>query len=151
MNDGASLIKGEAVCRMFYDSNVFHIQSRIGTGTVYDFAFDPNRGYVFSIGGTSIMSISQSGISLAQPLTVGKSIMGSVTCNADHIYNSGTGSDNGTLYINYKGYGDGNAYYRNTIIGNGKENAIISINGKNSIVNLSGTLITIADRTCIKA
>ena len=87
------------------------------------------------------MSISQNGISLAQPLTVGKSIMGSVTCNADHIYNSGTGSDNGTLYINYKGYGDGNVYYRNTVIGNGKGNAIISINGKNSIVNLSGTLI----------
>ena len=142
MNDSASLIKGEAVCRMFYDGNVFHIQSRIGTGAVYDFAFDPNRGYVFSIGGTSIISISQNGISLTQPLTVGKSVMGSVTCNADHIYNSGTGSDNGTLYINYKGYNDDNVYYRNTVIGNGKGNAIISINGKNSIVNLSGTLIS---------
>lgn len=141
MSDGASFTKGEATCRMFYDGNVFHIQSRIGTGAIYDFAFDHDRGYVFSIGGVSIISISPSGISFAQPLTVGKSIIGSVTCNADHIYNSGTGSDSGTLYLNYKGYNDGNTYYRNTIIGNGKGVAIISVNGKNSIVNLLGTLV----------
>lgn len=141
MNDGASVVKGEAVCRMFYEGNVFHIQSRIGTGVVYDFAFDQNRGYVFSIGGTDIISISQSGISFAKPLTVGKSVIGSVTLNADHIYNSGTGADSGTLYLNYKGYDDGNTYYRNTIIGNGKGTAIISVNGKNAIVNLTGTLI----------
>lgn len=141
MNDGASVVKGEAVCRMFYEGNVFHIQSRIGTGVVYDFAFDQNRGYVFSIGGTDIISISQSGISFAKPLTVGKSVIGSVTLNADHIYNSGTGADSGTLYLNYKGYDDSNAYYRNTIIGNGKGASIISVNGKNAIVNLTGTLI----------
>lgn len=141
MNDGASIIKGEAICRMFYEGNVFHIQSRIGTGTIYDFAFDNNRGYVFSIGGESIIAISQSGISFAKPLTVGKSVIGSITCNADHIYNSGTGADSGTLYLNYKGYNDGNSYYRNTIIGNGKGVAVISVNGKNAIVNLTGTLI----------
>lgn len=141
MSGDAAFIKGEAVCRMFYEGNVFHIQSRIGTGMIYDFAFDQNRGYVFSIDGTSIVSISQKGISFAQPLTVGKSIIGSITYNADQIYNSGTGSDSGTLYLNYKGYNDGNAYYRNTVIGNGKGVAIISINGKNSTVNLAGTLI----------
>lgn len=141
MNDSASITKGEAVCRMFYEDNVFHIQSRIGIGTIYDFAFDNNRGYVFSIGGESIIAISQSGISFAKPLTVGKSVIGSITCNADHIYNSGTGADSGTLYLNYKGYNDGNSYYRNTVIGNGKETAIIAINGENAIVNLTGTLI----------
>lgn len=141
MNDGASVIKGEAVCRMFYEGNIFHIQSRIGTGTVYDFAFDQNRGYVFSIGGIDIISISQSGISFAKPLTVGKSVVGSITINADHIYNSGTGNDGGALYINYKGYNDGSSYYRNTVIGNGKGTTIISVNGKSAIVNLTGTLI----------
>lgn len=141
MNDSASITKGEAVCKMFYEDNVFHIQSRIGTGTIYDFAFDNNRGYVFSIGGESIIAISQSGISFAKPLTVGKSVIGSITCNADHIYNSGTETDSGTLYFNYKGYNDGNSYYRNTVIGNGKETAIIAINGENAIVKLTGTLI----------
>lgn len=140
LSGAAAFTKGEAVCRMYYDSNVFHIQSRISNGTVYDFAFDSNRGYVLSIGDVSIVAISQSGISFAQPLTVGKAIMGSVTCNADNIYNSGTGSDSGTLYINYKGYGDGNSYYRNTTIGNGKGTAIVSINGKSAVMNLSGTL-----------
>ena len=141
MNDTASIVKGEAVCKMFYESNVFHVQSRIGTGTIYDFAFDQDRGYVFSIGGTDIMSISQSGISLAKPLTVGKSVIGSVTLDADYIYNSGTSTDNGTLYLNYKGYNGGNSYYRNTIIGNGKGVTILSINGKDATASLAGTLI----------
>ena len=141
MNDTASIVKGEAVCKMFYESNVFHVQSRIGTGTIYDFTFDQDRGYVFSIGGIDIMSISQSGISLAKPLTIGKSVIGSVTLDADYIYNSGTSADNGTLYLNYKGYNGGNSYYRNTIIGNGKGVTILSINGKDATASLAGTLI----------
>ncbi len=140
-NDSALIVKGEAVCKMFYESNVFHIQSRIGTGTIYDFTFDQDRGYVFSIGGTDVMSISQSGISLAKPLTVGKSVIGSITLDADHIYNSGTSTDSGTLYLNYKGYNGGSSYYRNIIIGNGKGVAILSINGKDATASLAGTLI----------
>jgi len=140
LNDDAIFTKGEATCRMYYDGNVFHIQSRITNGASYDFAFNQSNGYVFSINGVSIMSIAANGISLTKPLTVGKGTLGSVTCDADHIYNSGTGSDKGTLYINYKGYNDGNSYYRNTIIGNGKGVAIISVDGKSAMVDIAGSL-----------
>lgn len=131
---------GESVCQMFWEGRLFNINSRIGTGTSYNFRIDDtSESFVFSIAGVDVCTISKSGVDF-MPIKSSSSTSGNITSTSDQIYNSGTASDDGTLYINYKGYNDDINYYRNTVIGNGKGNAIIRIVGSSGLVGVTGSL-----------
>ena len=131
---------GESICQMFWEGRLFNINARIGNGTAYNFRMDDStESFVFSIGGTDVCTISKNGVNF-KPIKSSSTTSGNITSNTDHIYNSGSASDDGTLYINYKGYNDSVDYFRNTIIGNGKGNTILKVTGSSGLVGIDGNL-----------
>lgn len=131
---------GESICQMFWEGKLFNINARIGNGTAYNFRIDDtSESFVFSIAGVDICTISKSGVDF-MPIKSSSSTSGNVTSTSDQIYNSGTASDDGTLYINYKGYDDDVNYFRNTVIGNGKGNAVIRVVGSSGLVGVNGSM-----------
>lgn len=131
---------GESVCQMFWEGRLFNINARIGNGTSYNFRMDDStEAFVFSIGGVDVCTISKNGVNFL-PIKSSSTTSGNVTSNTDQIYNSGSASDDGTLYINYKGYNDSVNYFRNTVIGNGKGNAVVKVVGSSGLVGIYGNL-----------
>lgn len=131
---------GESICQMFWEGRLFNINARIGNGTSYNFRVDDtSESFVFSIAGVDVCTISKNGVDF-MPIKASSSTSGNITSISDQIYNSGTASDDGTLYINYKGYNNDVNYFRNTVIGNGKGNAIVKVIGSSGFVGVTGSL-----------
>ena len=55
---------------------------------------------------------------------------GNIVVASNHIYNTGVAADTGSININMLGYNEGDSYYRDTKIGDGKNTVILEITGK---------------------
>lgn len=131
---------GTAKADIGYDSaGNLTIQSVPASGSSFVIKVSKDGAFTFSKNGMVIASLDTSGINLYVSVSAANyGIMaGNTAVKSNHIYNSGTASDTGTLNINLLGYNGGSSYYRDTVIGNGKGEAVLSITGstKSSIFN----------------
>lgn len=126
-----NVVSGTSKATIGYDSaGTLTIQSLLQGKSPYKIVITSDGNFQFYIGNTLLANLQETGLYLGVSLSATLLHSGNVTLKSDHIYNGGTMSDNGVLNINMTGYNDGTAYYRNTVIGNGKNEAILNINGK---------------------
>lgn len=119
-----------------YSGSTFKINSTGGTNA-YQMSFIDGIGFRFYVNGTVIATIGAENINFSKPVNANKGTFGGLVLTGDSIY-QGTSNAVATLYINYHGYNGGDTQYRNTVIGNGKGAAIISVTGSNGYVNIAG-------------
>lgn len=119
-----------------YSGSTFRVVSTGGDNT-YQMSFIDGIGFRFYINGSVIATIGAENIIFSNPINANKGTFGGLVLTGDSIY-QGTSNAVATLYINYHGYNGGDTQYRNTIIGNGKGAAIISVTGANGYVNIAG-------------
>lgn len=137
---GVSVAGGTTTARMYAENGRLVIESKIGTnGTVRKITIDDENGIAFYVNGSKIARITESGI-ISEKTIQGVNVYGGqLYISSNHIYNRGE-YGNATMYINYYGYNGGSDYYRNTIIGNGKQKAVLEVKGEDSSVSVFGTL-----------
>lgn len=139
-NGNLELTQGVAQCKIFYSSTKdLNIQSYISGGKTYRFVIKSN-GFCFYVGNTELFTIQDSAILTQLPISALKIFAGAIGVQENHIINRSAASDTGCININMKGYNDGTNYYRDTYIGNGKGTAIVRISGRNSEVEIIGSL-----------
>ena len=95
-------------------------------------------------GSTLISSISDSLFKVTMGIEGDSGTIGNIVINGNNIYN-GKVSDNGTIYINKIGLNGGTNYYRNTVIGDGKNNDILVINGEKKTSDFYTTISSASD------
>lgn len=142
---------GNAKCEISHVAGGVAIQSTTSVGKVYTLKIDDTEGFRFFVDNTLIFSMSDSRIGTDLSITMRECIAGSIGIHASEIYNKGTASDTGSISINMIGYAGGGSYYRNTVIGDGKGAAILSITGSTKNVRLNGLLdINSPDKISVK-
>lgn len=95
----------------------------------------------FIVDGIAVATLKDSDITFAKPLTLGQVNIGKVCLTDSHIYNASAAEHGSEVNINMLSYGGGTNYFRNTNIGDGKGNAILSISGKKKTLVANGQLI----------
>lgn len=140
--DSITLSYGETVGRLFHDSNGnFVIQNRAGNGTIYGIGIVQNSGFSFTIGGNSVLNISSESIATSLPFRTQNLKTSNISISSNNIYEHATNSDDAKVMINMLGYNGGVSKYRDTIIGDGKGNAVVTIEGSEASVKLDGSLV----------
>lgn len=139
---------GSALMKAVYDaSGNLTISSQPSTtgNNNYQMKVTQDGDFKFYSNNTLIGTLSANGNVFNVSMQMPELRVGNVYVKDGHIYDNGTMSDNGAVYINYKGYNGGTTYYRNTYIGDGKGNDIVTVNGKDKAVNIAGLLTTQAN------
>lgn len=141
-NSSLNVAKGNSKAVINYDTNGDLIIQSTATGrSAYRLVITHDGYFRFYSGDTLLSTLSSKGFVVSVPITSSQISVGNVRCAGAGIYDYGNASDTGTLSINLVGYNGGTTYYRNTIIGDGKNNAVLEINGKTHQFKLSGDLL----------
>jgi hypothetical protein len=131
---------GTTVGLMYYENNVFIVQSKTSSGKAYKMTISDSNGFSFYVDGALSLSLDEKSINCKLPVIASSVRSGNLKTAVDSLFNDGVADDSGTLYLNYMGYNGGNSYYRNTVIGNGKGAPVIAVTGKTASVGISGRL-----------
>lgn len=75
-------------------------------------------------------SLDSNGMTLKVTMSLNSIKAGNIVVASNHIYNTGVAADTGSININMLGYNEGDSYYRDTKIGDGKNTVILEITGK---------------------
>lgn len=135
---GVKVSEGSTIGRMYDNNGQLVIESQIGNnGVIRKITCDNTNGIAFYVGSERIAKIVESGIICDGVLQGTSSHFGSIYMNGEHVYNRDSNDDEGAIYINYKGYNGSGSNYRNTIIGNGKQGALVEVNGKHNYIKLN--------------
>lgn len=124
-----SFVDGNLYSKTKYSSNSYAISMEDGVGI----GMYANNALV--------AQVNENGIIISANL---KAQQGAFTsASIGNIYNGTDATSEGRVNINLIGYNGATSYYRNTVIGNGRGSAVVSINGANQSVQIDG-LTTIA-------
>lgn len=129
--------RGSLATILSYDGSTFSITAKGNNGRAYKLAFIDGLGFTFSVNGTQIAKISAEGVSFDQPVSAGKGTFGGLVLTENDFYQ---GSANGSVEvgINMKSYNGGIDFFRDTTIGNGKGQRIITVIGSTGAVGING-------------
>lgn len=134
-----SIVNHQSVSQIFYSGDSLVVQSRVGQKRMH-MTINSNDGFQFFIDNDLLCTIGANEIAFKKPVVATTVTTGNICVKNNDIFNNGHADNNACVNINVTGYQDGASYYRNTIIGNGKGNAIIKVTGSTKNVHIQGDL-----------
>ena len=128
---GINLTSGTAKASITYNaSGALSIQSQLNGKPVYKVTITEDGAIQFYIGDTLLASLDSNGMTLKVSMSLNSIKAGNIVIASNHIYNTAVAADTGSININMLGYNEGDSYYRDTKIGDGKNTVILEITGK---------------------
>lgn len=140
------IVGSQATFDAFFDSGDLNLQTKYTAGDTYSLYMKNGVGAGIKINNTVVAQVNTDGLICPGYIQSSLGIIGGTGISPNGVYNSTDATDTGTLNINMVGYDNGTQFYRNTVIGNGKGAAIVSVDGREQTVNISGAT-TIASGT----
>lgn len=135
LNNALKLASSNMISLMQHDSNALLIQTTINTDT-QQLKLSSKR-LEFLVNGSSIVQFGVGGMSTTLPITASKVTAGVLVLDNHNIHTT-TASNASVLNINL--ISPNNGYFRDTVIGNGKNVAVLSVIGASKHVQVDGTL-----------
>ncbi len=141
-----ALQSGNAKNRVYFSDGNLINTTQNGTGDVYKVTVEDGTGFCFYVNDSLILTISSKSAKFNVDVINGAAgsgvaTLGSVVIDNNNIYNATTASDEGVLNINLIGLDGGSTYYRDTVIGNGKEGALLTVSGSTSTITGAAQLV----------
>lgn len=129
-----------ANANMYYENSKLIIESIIASDdTKYRISVAPGvGGFQFYKNSTLLAAITDSKITFHKPLSAISALVGSISVVDSNIFNSVTASDNGSININVVSADGPSEYFRDTHIGDGKGNRLLSVIGKDASITVFG-------------
>lgn len=139
---GMYLKTGTAIASAIYDaSGNLTFQSALTGKSALKMVLSEAGAFQFYKGSTLLLSIDDSGTTIKVSSNFPSVKGGNIAVQDNHIYNTGVALDRGAININMLGYNGGKTYFRNTIIGNGKSETIVTFNGELKTSTYNGAII----------
>ena len=128
--------------QIYYERANMVLESLVSNGgTKYRLiASHEANGFQLYKNSTLIATFTETGIVFAKAVVGPQATFGSIRILGTQIINSSTSTDEGAISINILGQNGGNAYYRNTFIGNGRGGKLISVIGQTSDIFMYGAV-----------
>lgn len=130
---------GNSKAEVLVEGDNLVVRNQVSNGTIREMVLTSDS-IVFYSNKQAVITISDEHISFSKPMNVPEGQVGNIKINGNHLLDKVTATDDGGIYINHTGYNGGNTYFRNTYIGDGKQNNIVEIIGKTKSVGVKGTL-----------
>lgn len=144
---------GSALMKVVYDTSgnlTISSQPNANNSNHYQIRVTQEGVFQFYSNDTLIGSLSKDGNAFNTVMRMPDLLVGNMRVQTNHVYDNGTMSDTGAIYINKLGYQGGTSYYRNTYIGDGKGNDVVAINGKDKTFSVYGSVIAqVSDATAV--
>ena len=139
------IVEAQAAFDAFFNNNLI-LQTQYDTSkNTYALSMEDGVGFKASINSVAVAQITNDGMTLPGHIQASLGILGNVGIANTGICNRTEATDTATLNINMVGYNGENGYFRNTLIGNGKGTAILSIDGKSQTAQITGSMIVASD------
>lgn len=108
-----------------------------GEYNTYKWSFADNGGISLYANDVLLATIGGAEIIFNKPVKAQQGIFGGLAISGNDVY-QGSANEDATLYINRLSYNGETSQYRDTVIGNGKGGAVLSISALNGRVNMHG-------------
>lgn len=132
------LVRGSAKATLSYNaSGALTIQSVVSNKT-HKLTITEDGEFQFYANNVLLGTINSQGTSLKIAIASDITKGGNLVLTNNHLYNGGFASNDAAININVWGYNGRVTYYRNTNIGDGKGNIIMSVTGSNKNVIFNG-------------
>lgn len=136
-----NIIRGVAKASINYNaSGALTIQSVLNGNKTHKLVITEDGEFQFYANNVLLGAINANGTSLKVAISTDITKGGNLVMTNSHLYNGGYASDEAAVNINMWGYNGGAKYYRDTIIGDGKNRVIMSITGKTKDVIFNGAV-----------
>ena len=148
-NEGFQTVKGNSKGTISFNpqgGDLIMESSQAGRNA-YKIVIENSGKFQFYSGDDLLATISDSGFVASVSFSAASLNTGNVCCTSSDVYNKGTSTDEGELKLNMVGHNGGHTYYRNTLIGDGKGKAVLTITGKNHACRISGDLFISSSNT----
>lgn len=146
VENGVNVVKGTAKCVVDYEADgTLVISSLLSGKSAYKIAITSSGDFQFYNGSTCLFTVSSSGISTSYAISSNIVKGGNIKMSGGNVYNSDVAADIGSIDINMLGYNGAADYFRNTRIGDGKNNTVFEIIGKTKAASLYGKMIVSSD------
>lgn len=136
-----NITSGTSKATISYNAaGVLTIQSKLNNKLAYKIVITEDGAFQFYTGDTLIASLDAQGVVLNVSTSSNNVKGGNILVSGNDIYNTGVANNTGALNINMLGYNGASTYYRNTVIGNGKNEAVLSIVGSTKASTFYGAV-----------
>ena len=109
-----------------------------GESNNYRFVISQDHAFQFYANEQVVLTITDKEIFSRLPIVSQAIKSGNIRITGSNLYNDSVATDNGAIYINAQGYKGESQYFRDTYIGNGKNNIVVAVNGRSSSVSVFG-------------
>lgn len=136
-----SVVSGTSKASMSYDADGnLVIQSKLADKNAYKITVSKDGAFNFQNGDTTMFSVSGNAATFSVQAVFTTLTNGTLTVSDNNIYNRGTERNNGELRLNMLGFNGGSSYFRDTLIGDGKGNVILKIEGSSKTSTFNGDI-----------
>lgn len=139
VTEGVNIL-GSNLGRVYQEGDKLVIQYKASNNKTYKIVISDADHFSFMLDNTVLFRIGTETIETNFNVKALSVLGGNIIIDTNHIFNNGENSDRGSLYLNFKGYNGTYNVFRNTYIGDGKGNAILSIFGADKSVTVNGAL-----------
>lgn len=136
-NERYSLTGSNASFNTLFNNNNLKLTAQYSSNS-YSINMNDGEGIELDVNDTSILKVTKNGTTSSGYINSSLGVFGNIGVSAEGVYNRSSASDDGCVNINMLGFGGASQYFRNTVIGNGKGTAILSVNGQNQNVKING-------------
>lgn len=136
-----AVASGTSSATMAYEADgTFVISSKLSGKQEYKLLMTSDGVFKLMVGSQNYAQIDNTGANFYVSVSSSSIYGGNILLQGNSIFNHSVTGDTASLNINMVGYNGGTNYYRDTYIGNGKNEAVLSIVGKTKNVGINGTV-----------
>ena len=122
---------GNKIAYIKYNNDALEISTTDNNETLNKIAIKPDGTMEFYNKDTLLLILNKDNIRTSVPFKSSDTQSGNITVKGNDVYDSGVATDSGSIKVNMLGASGGNAYFRNFIVGDGKNNVLLKLDGKN--------------------
>ena len=141
------IIEDQATFDAFFSDGIMTFQTKYNSDSDYSVTVENGVGLNVYNNNVLAMKVGDDGTTTFQTMQATLGVFGKLGVSSKGICNYTEASDSGTLNINLAGYNGTSKYFRNTVIGNGKQAPIVTVNGKSWLVSVNGALAITSSTT----
>lgn len=125
----------------YLETGEFVVESKLPSKDAVSVRITTDGAVRFQSGDVVIASLDRSGVTLKTSVNAASLKGGNIVVSGNDIYNTGIAEDGGLLRINMLGYGGESRFFRDTVIGNGKNTPVLQVFGATGISQFSGAVV----------
>ena len=138
---------GNQLAHLKYNNNTLDLSTSNKGGQTHKLSIKADGTIEFYNADTQLFQFNTAGARAFVPFRSKESQLGNITIKGNDIYDTGTATDKGSVKINMLSANGGGEYYRDFIVGDGKGNILMQLEGDGKSAYMYTSFSMVTDKT----